>query len=298
MDNLDLKNLMIFDEVYRTASISRAAENLDLGQSAVSMVLAKFRKHYGDPLFVRTSAGMQPTRLADDIIGPIREAVSSLKLTLLHRTVFDPSTSNRMFGICMTDLGQRSLMPQLLAHFRDAAPGIRLDLSYPSERTAHQLESGEIDLAIGFLAQLDAGVYQQQLFTDRFVCIVNRDHSRLQRDVVTLEEFERESHLIVATQGTGHVIVEATLERNNIRRKVGLRMPNFLGVISNIVCTEYLAIVPERFARLMAEDNPIKIMELPFTIPKYGVMQHWHVRYSRDPATSWLRETIVKLFRE
>lgn len=298
MDNLDLKNLMVFDEVYRTASISRAAENLELGQSAVSMVLAKFRKHYNDPLFVRTSEGMQPTRLADDIIGPIREAMSSLKLTLLHRTAFDPSTSNRMFGICMTDIGQRSMMPQLLAHFRDTAPGIRLDLSYPSERTAHQLESGEIDLAIGFLAHLDAGVYQQQLFMDRFVCIVHRDHSRLQGDVIRLEEFERESHLIVATQGTGHVIVEETLARNNIRRKVGLRIPNFLGVISNIVCTEYLAIVPERFARLMAEDNPIKLLELPFTIPKYRVMQHWHERYSRDPATSWLRETIGKLFRE
>ncbi|CAE6843412.1 PCP degradation transcriptional activation protein [Paraburkholderia aspalathi] len=298
MDNLDLKNLMIFEEVYRTASISRAAENLDLGQSAVSMVLAKFRKHYSDPLFVRTSAGMQPTRLADDLIGPIREAVSSLKLTLLHRTVFDPSTSNRMFGICMTDVGQRSMMPYLLAHFRSAAPGIRLDVSYPSEHTAHQLESGEIDLAIGFLAQLDAGIYQQQLFMDRFVCIVNRDHSRLKGDVIGLEEFEQESHLVVATQGTGHIIVDETLERYNIRRKVGLRIPNFLGVVSNIVCTEYLAIVPERFAHILAEDNPIKIMELPFTIPKYGVKQHWHVRYSRDPATSWLRETIARLFHE
>lgn len=298
MDNLDLKNLQVFDEIYRTASISRAAENLDMGQSAVSMVLAKFRKHYNDPLFARTSRGMQPTPLADDIVGPLREAMAALKLTLLYRATFDPWTSNRMFGLCMTDIGQRVMMPRLLEHLQKVAPGVRLDLSYTSDRTAYQLESGEIDLAIGFLSQLNAGVFQQQLFTDRFVCIVNRDHCRLRGDAVTLEEFERESHLIVATQGTGHVIVEETLERNNIRRRVGLRIPNFLGVISNIVCTEYLAIVPERFARIVAETNPIKILELPFTVPNYRVMQHWHERHSRDPATVWLRETIGQLFRE
>ncbi|MBA9948212.1 MULTISPECIES: LysR family transcriptional regulator [Burkholderiaceae] len=298
MDNLDLKSLMVFDEVYRTASVSRAAENLDLGQSAVSMALAKFRRHYNDPLFVRTSEGMQPTRLADDIVGPIREAMSALKLTLLHRTTFDPLTSNRMFGLCMTDIGQRVMMPRLLAHLREVAPSVRIDLSYTSEHTAHQLEAGEIDLAIGFLSQLDAGMYQQQLFTDRFVCIVNRDHPRLRENSVTLEEFERESHLIVATQGTGHVIVEETLERNNIRRKVGLRIPNFLGVVSNIASTEYLAIVPERFARIVAENTPIKLIELPFAVPTYRVMQHWHERYSRDPSLSWFRATIGQLFRE
>jgi hypothetical protein len=33
---------------------------------------------------------------------------------------------------------------------------------------------------------------------------------------VTLEQFQTEPHMIVATQGTGHVIVEQTLERHGI----------------------------------------------------------------------------------
>ncbi|MGU7771696.1 hypothetical protein ACV229_16160 [Burkholderia sp. MR1-5-21] len=115
---------------------------------------------------------------------------------------------------------------------------------------------------------------------------------------MSLEEFERKSHLIVATHGTGHVVVEETLERRAIRRKIGLRISNFLGVVSNIASTEYLPIVPERFARNIAKGNPIKVMELPFRVPNYRVMQHWHERYSRDPATSWLRGVIVDLFRE
>lgn len=298
MENLDLRGLTVFAEVYRTGSISRAAENLDMGQPAVSMLLAKFRKHYNDPLFVRTSLGMQATPLADDIVGPIREAMTVLKFALLHRVSFDASTSTRMFRLCMTDIGQRVMMPRLLAHLRQVAPDVRIDLSYTSERTARQLESGEVDLALGFLSKLDAGIYQQQIFTDRFVCIANKDHPRLHGSTLSLKAFEKESHLVVATQGTGHVIVEETLERNHIERRVGLRIPNFLGVISNIASTEYLAIVPERFARLVADTSPIKAMELPFSVPKYRVMQHWHERYARDPAIMWLRTTIGELFRE
>lgn len=298
MDNLDLKNLMVFDEIYRTASISRAAENLDLGQSAVSMVLAKFRKHYNDPLFVRTSEGMQPTRLADDIVGPMRQAMNAMQITLQHRASFDPATTTRMFGISTTDSGQRVVMPQLLAHLKEVAPGVRIDLTYTSADTARQLESGQIDLAIGFLTQLEAGFFQQKLFDERFVCIVSSSHPRLRGNTMTLDEFQSETHLIVATQGTGHTILEQTLEKNQIRRKAGLRIPNFLGTVSNITCTEYLEIVPERFARIVAENNPIKLMELPFSMPSYRVMQHWHERYSRDPAVVWLRNTIADLFRE
>src|SRR6266516_3795153 len=50
--NIDLKLLAIVSELNRTRSVSQTAENLDLSQSAVSMSLAKLRKHFNDPLFV------------------------------------------------------------------------------------------------------------------------------------------------------------------------------------------------------------------------------------------------------
>ena len=67
---------------------------------------------------------------------------------------------------------------------------------------------------------------------------------------------------------------------------MGLRIPHFLGVISTIASTEYLAIVPERCARIIANDNQIKVMEPPFGVPQYRVMQHWHELYAKDPAVT------------
>ena len=61
MAKLDLEWLSIFDEIYKTGSVSRAADRLGIAQATASIALNKLRNHFGDPLFCRTSRGMEPT---------------------------------------------------------------------------------------------------------------------------------------------------------------------------------------------------------------------------------------------
>ena len=71
-DLFDAKLLRLFDLLYHTRSVTRAAEDLGLSQPTVSIWLAKLRTQFNDPLFVRTSEGMQPTPRADALIGTVR----------------------------------------------------------------------------------------------------------------------------------------------------------------------------------------------------------------------------------
>lgn len=66
MDNIDLKLLAIISELHTTRSVTKTAEHLGLWQSAVSMSLARLRRHFQDPIFVLTSGGMEPTPRASD----------------------------------------------------------------------------------------------------------------------------------------------------------------------------------------------------------------------------------------
>ena len=61
----DLKLLQLFDVLYSTRSVTRAAEQLGQSQPTVSIWLARLRKLLNDPLFVRTPAGMQATPRAE-----------------------------------------------------------------------------------------------------------------------------------------------------------------------------------------------------------------------------------------
>lgn len=295
MKNIDLKLLAIVSELNRTRSVSTTADNLELSQSAVSMSLAKLRRHFHDPLFVRTSTGMEPTPHAIELIGLLERAETLLQTALGCHVVFDPQTSDRRFTLCSTDIAQVTLLPRLMRRLGEIAPGVRVNLKRLAENTPRLLESGEVDLAIGFVRPMGAGFCQQRLFKERFVCVVRRDHPAI-HDTLSLEDFERATHLAVATCGTGHGVVERIMESKGIRRQVGLTAPSFLGISSIVTSLDYLAILPEQLARHLAAAGSIRVLPLPFHVPPYFIVQHWHERYTHDPASKWLRQVVAELF--
>lgn len=297
MKNIDLRLLAIVSELHKTRSVSEAAEHLGLSQSAVSMSLAKLRKHFNDPIFVRTSTGMEPTPHAADLIQLLKRAEEMLQTALGHHVVFDPLTSDRVFHIYSTDIAQVTLMPKLLHRLKEVGPSVRVDLRRISETTPRFLESGAADVAVGFIHPMGAGFCQQSLFKEKFVCAVRRNHPRV-RNTLTLEQFQAESHLAIGTSGTGHSIVEKTLESKGIQRNIGLTVPSFLGIVSILTSTDYLAILPGQLAAHFAGPGNIQVFGLPFHLPSYVIMQHWHERYTHDPAVRWLRGLIAELFSE
>jgi DNA-binding transcriptional LysR family regulator len=297
VSTVDLKLLSILLELHRTRSVSHTADNLGLNQPAVSMSLARLRTYFGDPLFVNTHRGMEPTPHAAQIIGRLREAHDLLRAAMDHRDTFVPATSNRTFRIAATDVGQVVVLPSLMNRLRVDAPSVAVEFTNFSEQSHVQLESGDLDVALGFIPPLVNGFHRQKLFNERFVCVVRTQHPRI-RQRLTREDFERESHLIVTTRATGHTIVEKTLEAMKIRRRVALRLPNFIGVSALLENTDLLATVPERFARIIAGHVPVRVFPTPIAVPSYVVMQYWHARSHSDPGSKWLRALIVELFQD
>src|ERR1700742_1678939 len=75
LKDLDLKLLVVFEAIYSTGNISRAAEKLAMSQPAVSNQLARLRELIDDQLFAGGRRGVEPTVKAQAMIGPVREAL-------------------------------------------------------------------------------------------------------------------------------------------------------------------------------------------------------------------------------
>lgn len=295
MAKLDIEWLNVFVEVYRTQSVSRAAEHLDLAQANASTSLNKLRAHFGDRLFVRTARGMEPTPYAQKIYPDIEAAVQKLAELAGGPRIFDPATAQRQFRIFMTDISEVVVLPTLVNHLRRAAPGIAIEAVRTTGESPQRLESGEIDLAVGFMPQLEAGFYQQVLFRQNFVCLAARNHPRIQAKP-TRSQFLAEGHIVVTTSGTGHAIVDKVMAQKGYERRIALRVPSFLGVARLVAQTELLVIVPRRLGEALAQQERIQSLEPPVALPAFAVKQHWHERFHADPANIWLRQTMAELF--
>ena len=295
MAQLDLEWLRVFDEVYKTANVSSAAERLGIAQSAASTALARLRAHFGDKLFVRTSRGMEPTPYARQIQPLMQDVLDRLNRAKGGRASFDPATAARSFRICMTDISEVVLLPGLLGHLRHAAPGVRIETEIISTESARRLEDGAVDLAVGFMPQLDAGFYQQTLFMQNFVCLAARNHPRIGARL-TRRRFEAEAHAVISSSGTGHAIVDKTIARLGLARDVVVRLSSFLSVARIVAHTELIVIVPRILGEVLATQEPVRLLEPPFALPSYAVKQHWHERFHADAGNMWLRRTVAQLF--
>jgi DNA-binding transcriptional LysR family regulator len=293
---IDVKLLHMFDLLYATRSVTRTAEELGQSQPTISIWLAQLRKKLRDPLFVRTPEGMQPTPQADHLIGGAREILESLRRLSAWETQFVPATAQRRFRICMTDASHVTLLPQLLAHVRATAPLVRLEAARIDAGTARALQSGEADLAIGYIPWLESGIYQQTLFPQDWVCLANARHPRI-RKTLPLAQYEDEAHISIVA-GTGYQLMEATIGSRRIRRRVLLELPSFLGLGAIVSTTDLIATLPRHIGETLANVSDLVAYPCPFPIPSFTVKQHWHERYHGDAGNKWLRNVCATLFRQ
>lgn len=290
------KLLQLFDVLYHCRSVTRAAEQLGQSQPTISIWLARLREQLNDPLFVRTPGGMAPTPRADQLIGPCREVLESLRRLTAWEPQFIAATAQRRFRLCVSDASHITLLPSILNHLRSHAPGIRLEAARIDGNTESALESGEADLAIGFVPWLGGGMYQQVLFEQDWVCLSNPQHPRLGNGM-SLERYRAEGHVQISF-GTGQKLLEAGLARAGIERRIMLELPAFLGLGMIIGTTDLLGTLPRHIGQTLADMHGLQVHDCPFEVEGFTVKQHWHARYHQDNGNRWLRDVVRGLFQQ
>jgi DNA-binding transcriptional LysR family regulator len=295
--SLDLNLLVVFDAIVKDRNITRAARRVGLSQPAMSSALARLRRTFNDPLFVRTGNGMQPTPYAQLLAPPIQRACELVASSLEIETAFDPLAATRTFQFYMSDIGEGVFLPRLLAALAERAPRIKVQvLRIPEYGEQAAMAAGDVDVAVGFFPDLKAGFFQQRLYVDEFVCLLRADYP-LPKGGLSVKQFSEMRHAVITTAGTGH---EAAVERAvaKHRLRVALTIPHFLAMPAIVSQTDYIVTVPRRLALAFASYPGIRMVDSPIKIPPFELKQHWHERYHNDPANRWIRALIAELFLE
>jgi DNA-binding transcriptional LysR family regulator len=156
------------------------------------------------------------------------------------------------------------------------------------------LQTGDADIAIGLVPQLEAGFYQQTLFTQDWVCLANRAHPRI-GSTLSLKQYKEEAHILIAA-GTGAVLQSEAHKRQRVNRRVLLELPGFLGLPAILATTDLIVTLPRQIGESLARLSGLTVLDCPVAIPTFTVKQHWHARYHNDPANRWLRNVCADLF--
>ena len=298
ISKLDMKALTVFSTIMRTRSLSAAADQLELSQPAVSQTVARLRKHFGDVLFARTAQGMRPTQRALELSEPVEEILFILRNKLESKMRFDPSQAQRSFSFLGTDFGVTVFLTRLTQEVRKRAPSskVRAMPALPLVMKS-QLESGEVDLAVGAFSELVAGFHQKALYVDSFVCIAGAQY-RGAAGSLSKKEYTQASHALVSPLPGGYESVEKLLRSEVEPARIVLEVPSFMGLLFQLRESDLLCTVPRRVGIGLAELAGLRVYPVPFELPGLDVRQYWHQRVHNDPAHQWFRNLFNELFAQ
>jgi len=297
-EELDLHALRVLDVLLRERSLTRAAEALNTQQPALSKTLARLRRYFNDPLFVRVGLRMEPTAKALGLEKPVRALLDGMQRLRTEQTGFDPTRSNRVFRVFTLDSGVIVLLPAVMKQLLSTAPNVRLRAAHVGLQNLHaSLESGEIDLALGEFPLLIPGIRRQKLFSGRHMCIFQKDHPRLSRNP-SLDQFMEEQHIFITAAGTGHPhqIAERSLEEQLPARNIIAHVPSFTAAAILAKNTDAVATMPGPVAAVLARELDMQLAKPPIKLPEFEIAQYWHERFDRDPGNQWLRSVVHAKF--
>ena len=292
---VDLNLLRLMQVVDQEGSVTRAAQRLGLSQPAVSNGLARLRRALGDPLFVRSSSGMEATPRARRVLDALDSAMGLIRLGLRDGVEFDPAGASDEFNLLISEMGEIVYLPQLTAHVQRHAPNCRLRVRQLARGGyAEALEAGLADLAIGYLPQPRSSLRSRRLFSDHFVCMLRKGHPALQQEL-TLERYLALSHVAVSRAGGREALVATALAGLGAARRVVLVVPHFVAAPGVVAASDLVAAVPCQLAEIYANAGVVTT-KLPFEVPRIEIALYWHERLHEDPASRWLRGVFVSLF--
>jgi DNA-binding transcriptional LysR family regulator len=300
MRSIDLNLLPVLITIYDEGSVTAAAEELGMSQSTISAALARLREKYGDPLFYRVGHGMQPTPRMQAMIESLREALSRVESTLVTEPAFDPHTTEATFTFAMTDLGEMVFMPKILSRIRKLAPRAAVrSVAATAAQIERGLESGEIDLAVGYFPDLTEKSFQERhLFFHHFVCLMRANHP-ITAQTLSMEQFLSLEHAVVYGAGRTYEIFERFLRSKKVHRRVVLETPHFMSIPIIISQTDLVVTVPHAVGVFVQSAHMnIRAVRPPMRTPKIDLKLHWHRNFQRDAKSKWLRELVASLFTD
>lgn len=158
--------MRIFEAVGRTGSFTRAAERLNLTQSAVSRQVRNLEDELGEPLLIRHHHRLELTPAGARLLKAIGRALQEVESAV--RSIGEHADTSRLRLNVPPTFAKRWLLPRLPS-LRAAHPD--LDVSVTTQPFDRLLESGVIDCAVRFGDGQWQGVAAHRLLTERHIAV-------------------------------------------------------------------------------------------------------------------------------
>lgn len=270
--HLTLRQLEIFGEAARHASLTRAAENLHLSQPAVSMQIKQLEEAVGTPLFDRIGKGLRLTEAGRVLQRYSREITTKVDEIAQVMNEIKGLKRGTLSIAVATTVSQYAI--QAVAGFHERYPGISVSLDVTNRKSLlAQLEGNEADIVLmGFpprKRQLEAIPFMD----NPLVVIAAPDHRLASRKAINLSEISNETFLLREPGSGTRQAIERFLRGKGVTLSTTLFMSSNEAIKYGVEAGLGLAIVSRHTIALELKTG--RLCELP--VRGFPLVRQWFI---------------------
>lgn len=298
---IDLLALRSFCVLMEERSVSRAAMRLRFSQPTMSRVLGRLRSHFADPLLIWSGGRMIPTPRALSLEPEIRGVLNTMDRLAKPDQAFDLSNSEATIVVAAAGYMESVFLSSVMKRMAAEAPSVKLEVRPPNRlQDTQALERGEIDFLVGWTTTPAPSLRSRLLFIDKLVCIARNGHPELRDDMLTYQKYIALPQVQYDVPGriTTAILLEKKLAQQGHAIKIAFRVQSPVTVGEVVAGSDLIATLPNTFATHFLKRYPLKVLDLPVSLPQMQNRAYWHERMHSDARSRWFRRLLADVAKD
>ncbi|MEH3122661.1 MAG: LysR family transcriptional regulator [Sphingomonas phyllosphaerae] len=289
----DLNLLVTLTVLIEEASVTRAAERLDMSAPSLSRALSRIRTTVGDPILVRAGRNLVPTPRALELRDRVRQLVEEAGALLRPEGALTIGSLDRQFTIRANEYFSGAFGADLLARLREEAPLVTLRFAPEGEADDDALREGRIDLDIGALRAMGPEVRVQTILRDQYRGVACPDHP-IFSETITAERFAQFEQISASRRGRARGPIDDALAAMGLERRVPLIVASFHTMLLALPGSSLIGLAPGQVLRGIERlGMSLRTFDLPLRpLDTVVIAQAWHPRLDNDTAHRFLRTAV------
>lgn len=285
-----LRQLQVFEAIFRLGSFTRAAEELFLTQPTVSMQIKKLTDAMGLPLFEHVGRSIKPTDAGRELYDACRSMFETLANLEMKIADLKGMKRGRLRMAVVTTA--KYLAPEILGEFSQLYPGIELALKVTNrEKIISRMNANEDDFYI--MGQAPQGEIQVESYSfapNPLVVMAPRNHPLVGKKNISMEDIAKEP-FIIREPGSGvRDVTFKSFDAKGCRPNIRMELGSNEAIKHAIAAGIGLSILSLHTLSLEGPDGPVAILD----VEDFPIMRTWFIVYPKGKELSLVAQTFLE----
>ena len=287
-----LHQLQIFLKIVQTKSITKAAEELNLTQPAVSIQLKKLQDQFDIPLTEVIGRQLYVTHFGNEIAITAQKVLDEVETITYKSKTFKGILSGKLM-VSVVSTG-KYVMPYFLCDFLNQNKGIDLIMDVTNKsKVVKSLENNEVDFALVSILPDDIQLQSEILLENKLYLIGNHNAvSQIQNNYSNLFD---EYPLIYREEGSAtRLVMENYLQRNGIQSAKKMQLTSNEAVKQAVIAGIGYSIMPIIGLKNELERGDLKIISMK----GFPIKSNWYLVWLKNKSLSPVAEAYINYIRD